>query len=239
MSIGMKRSISSIPKSRILFLAMLIVVAAMSANAATPQIGGGTCSNSMVSGMYFYLLSGSVASGGSAAPYAELGKLMADGNGGVSGQSFASVNGQQTTYALTGTYSVQPNCAGTITLSNSQTTNTLAFQIVNSGVGMVVAISTSGAIVVGTAFRQTAGTSGIQCGTGSLSGGYGYLLTGVAGNSVYTNAGQFVADGNGNGNVASVTNAGGNVAQVTATGSYTVHKRLFRYGSGQQPKRHG
>jgi hypothetical protein len=87
---------------------------------------------------------------------------------------------------------------------------------------MVVAISTSGAVVVGTAFRQTAATSPIQCGTGSLSGGYGYLLTGVAGSSVYTNAGQFVADGNGNGNVASVTNVGGNVAQVTATGSYSV-----------------
>jgi len=203
---------------------MLIILAAMNVQAASaaPQIGGGTCSTSMVTGTYFYLLSGSVASGGGAAPYAELGKLVADGMGGVSGQSFASVNGQQTTYTLTGTYTVQPNCAGSISLSNSQTTNTLAFQIVNSGEGMVVAIATSGAVVVGTASRQSAGTSAIQCGTGSLSGGYGYLLTGVAGNSVYTNAGQFVADGNGNGSVASVTNVGGNVAQVTATGTYSV-----------------
>jgi uncharacterized protein (TIGR03437 family) len=87
---------------------------------------------------------------------------------------------------------------------------------------MVVAISTSGAIVVGTAFRQTARTSPIQCETGSLSGAYGYLLTGVAGNSVYTNAGQFVADGNGIGTVTSVANLGGNVSQVTGNGTYSV-----------------
>src|ERR1700686_1919527 len=105
MSIRMRPTIISIAESRILFLAMVSVVAAMSANAATPQIGGGTCSTSMVSGTYFYLLSGSVALGRGAAPYAELGKLVADGMGGVSGQSSASVNGQQTTYALSGSYS--------------------------------------------------------------------------------------------------------------------------------------
>ncbi len=195
-------------------------------NAATPQIGGGSCSSSMLTGTYFYLLTGIVASGGQVVSYAELGKLVADGNGGVSGQSFVSQGGQQTTYVLNGTYTAQPNCSGSMTLSNGQTTGTLAFQIVNGGQGMTVAISTSTAVLVGEADRQTAGTSPIQCGNGSLSGGYGYALTGVAavsgGNTSYSDAGQIVSDGNGNLTGASLANLGGTVSQVSGNGMYSI-----------------
>ena len=201
----------------------ILIQLRLSSSVPPPQIGGGNCSTSTVIGTYFYLLSGSIASGGVVAPYAELGKLIADGSGRVSGQSYASVNGQQATFSLSGTYAVQANCAGSITLTvNSQTTATLTFQVVNGGQAMVVAISTSSAVVVGSAYRQTAGSAPAQCATGSLSGGYGYLLSGVASNSLYSDAGQFVADGNGNGSVASVANFGGNVSQVTGTGTYTV-----------------
>jgi uncharacterized protein (TIGR03437 family) len=205
---------------------ILIQLRLASSGPPPPQIGGGTCSTSMVNGTYFYLSNGVATSNGSIVPFAELTKLVADGLGGVSGQSYGSLNGQQATNSFTGTYSIQPSCAGTITVAaNSQPTTTLTFQVVNNGQGMVIAVSGAGAVVTGTAYRQTAGTTPIQCGNGSLSGGYGYLLVGIApvsGGVAYADAGQFVTDGNGNGNVASVANFGGSTSQVTGTGSYTV-----------------
>jgi hypothetical protein len=127
-----------------------------------PQSGIGACSTSTITGTYFYLLEGSVGSLGHTTAYAELGKLVADGKGSVSGQSYASVGGQQSTYTLNGNYSVQSSCAGSISVSNGQTTNTLAFQIVDNQQEMLLAISSSSAVVVGTAYRETtlAGDSG-------------------------------------------------------------------------------
>jgi uncharacterized protein (TIGR03437 family) len=211
---------------RAVCVAAILVVIPHAALAQTrPQIGGGTCTTSIVTGTYFYLVGGEVASSGGGTVYAELGKLVADGNGNVSGQSYASVGGQQTTYSLSGTYTVQANCAGTITVTNGQTTNNLAFQVTNNGQGMIVAIFTSSAVVGGSAYRQTASATPIQCGNGSLSGAYGYRLSGVApvsGGVAYSDAGQFVADGNGNATGASVANFGGSVSQTNANGSYSV-----------------
>jgi hypothetical protein len=78
---------------------------------------------------------------------------------------------------------------------------------------------------VGTAYRQTASSTPVQCDAGSLSGAYGFVLSGVApvsGGTLYSNAGQFVLDGNGNVSGASVVNVGGSVSQTSFTGSYSV-----------------
>jgi uncharacterized protein (TIGR03437 family) len=197
---------------------ILIQLRLAASGPAPPQIGGGTCTTAMVNGTYFYLLDGAIASGQSVA-YAELGKLVADGQGNYYGNSFGSGNGKQLSGPLSGTYTVQPNCTGSITTTSGPET----FQVVNNGQGMVLAISTSNAFATGVAYRQTAGAKAIQCENGSLSGSYGYLLTGVApGGIPYADAGQLVVDGNGNGTVASVANVGGAVSQVTGNGTYTV-----------------
>jgi len=190
-----------------------------------PQTGIGTCSTATVTGTYFYLLGGDIVSSGRTMRYAELGKLVADGRGAVSGQSYASVGGQQSTYVLNGTYTVQSNCAGSITLSTGQSTNTLTFQIVSNAQEMIVAVSSSSAVAVGAAYRQTSSATPTRCGVGSLTGAFGYVLAGLApafGGVLYSDAGQFVADGNGNETVASVGNFGGAVTQSTATGTYTI-----------------
>jgi uncharacterized protein (TIGR03437 family) len=187
------------------------------AEASSPRIGGGTCSTSMVNGTYFYLFAGAIASGQSVA-FAQLGKLVTDGNGNYYGNAFGSGNGQQATASYSGTYTVQQNCTGSMTGTGAAT-----FQVVNSGRGMILEISTSNAFAAGAADRQTGGATPIQCGNGSLSGVYGYLLTGVApGGLPYTEAGQFVADGNGNGSVAGVGDIGGSVSQTTGSGTYNV-----------------
>ena len=111
-------------------LLLLITLCPLSAQAQ----GGTGCNKSSFDGTYFYLLTGDVAVNGSVQPYAELGKLTADGQGSVSGQSKASIGGSLGSYSLAGSYSIQGNCTGTLTLSvNSQWSETLTFQIVEGG----------------------------------------------------------------------------------------------------------
>lgn len=194
---------------------------------AQTQIGGGTCSTSTLSGTYFYLVSGSVLSQGSYYAYAELGKLVANGQGNVSGQSQSSLGGVLTNNTLVGTYSVQGNCSGSMSLSvNGQAQSPITFQITNGGLAAVVAFSTPGEVVVGRAYRQTAQAGSIQCSSGSLTGAYGYLLTGVASVSgsaaYYSDAGSVASDGSGNLTSQSVVNFGGTTAQLQATGTYSI-----------------
>jgi uncharacterized protein (TIGR03437 family) len=211
-------------------LAVLIVLTGTSALRAAsnaPQIGGGSCSASMLSGTYFYTLTGTVPSNGRNVPYAELGELQANGSGGLSGSTYTNLSGQKNTYSLSGTYSVQPNCTGAITLTlNSQTTTALTFQIINNGQGMILARSNGGEVVSGRAYRTTASNGPSPCGNGSLSGTYGYLLAGFATVSgvsyLYSNSGQITADGNGNLSSAGITNQGGASSNTTGTGTYSV-----------------
>ncbi len=84
---------------------------------AQPKIGGGVCTNATLSGVYYYLLSGDLLSGNFVFPYVELGKLVADGQGSVSGNSHASIGGSISPYTLAGTYAVQSSCTGSIALS--------------------------------------------------------------------------------------------------------------------------
>jgi hypothetical protein len=203
-----------------LMFALLICVPVHS----QPRIGGGTCTNSIFNGTYYYVLSGTVISGSAVYPYAELGKLVADGQGNVSGRSQASVGGLLGNYTLSGTYSVQANCAGTLTLTaNSQTSPPAIFQVVNGGEGAIIAYSMQSAVVTGQAYRSDGAG---QCANGSVSGSYAYLLTGVTWVSnigyYYSQAGNAVSDGNGNMSVGSTVNVNGTTVSTSATGSYSL-----------------
>ena len=192
------------------------------------QIGGGTCTTSTLSGTYFYLLSGSVQSPGGYYAYAELGKLVADGHGNVSGQSRSSLGGVLTNNTLAGTYVVQGSCSGTMSLTfDGQAESPITFLLTNGGLAAVVAFSTPGQVVVGRAYRQTAQTGSIQCRSASLSGAYGFLLTGVSALSgstaeYYSDAGNVVSDGGGNLTSQDVVNLGGTTSQLQATGTYSI-----------------
>jgi uncharacterized protein (TIGR03437 family) len=210
-----------------LALILLTATSAFAAPANTPQIGGATCTASMVNGTYFYMLTGINALGGTAAPYAELGQLVANGSGGLSGQTSTNLSGQRGTYPMTGTYTVQPNCAGSMTLTvNSQTTTAFTFQVINNAQALVLAVSKTGEVVTGRAYRTTAASGGTQCSNGSLSGSYGYVFTGTTASNgasfSYSDSGQLAADGNGNLTGSSVTNLGGEFSNINRIGSYSV-----------------
>ncbi|HEV2202216.1 MAG TPA: hypothetical protein VGR73_20545 [Bryobacteraceae bacterium] len=185
-----------------------------------------TCANSSLNGTYFYQLGGNVATAAGIAPYVELGKLVADGNGSVFGSSSVSIAGVLASFSLSGSYAVEGNCTGTLTLVvNLQSTEAVTFQIVGGGQSAVVAFSSSGGVVTGRAYRAA---SAGQCGgNASFSGGYGYLLSGVAGALLYSDAGQVVSDGSGNLTTLGATNLGAGAKQTSGTGSYFVASTCF------------
>ena len=206
-----------------LLIGFLLTAAAQ----AQPQVGGGVCTNSSLSGTYYYLLSGDLLSGSQVYPYVELGKLVADGNGGVLGNSHASVGGSISANTLAGTYSVQSSCTGSMLLSvNSQPSGSLTFQMTSGGQGAIVAFSSPSGVVAGRAYRQTASAGTIQCATASLSGSYAYLLTGAVFLSgtgyYYSQAGSATVDGAGNMSATGIANVSGSTLTSTGQGPYSV-----------------
>jgi uncharacterized protein (TIGR03437 family) len=153
-----------------------------------------------------------------------LGQLVADGQGGVAGHSQTNNGGILTNHFLAGKYSVQPTCSGTLTLTvDLQASPPATFQVLNGGEGAVIAYSMQSAVISGQAYRSDGAN---QCGNGSLSGAYGYLLTGFEFVSstgyYYSQAGNAVSDGNGNISVVGNVNVNGTSASTTGTGTYSL-----------------
>ena len=198
----------------------LVVLMMFCSFKAQSQTASSVCTNSSLNGTYFYLLTGEITSGFS--PYAELGKLVLDGQGGVSGQSKASIGGVLQSNSLSGSYAVMGNCTGTMNLSvNSQAGIAFDFQIVAGGHGALIAFSSSGGVLIGHAYRSSG-----QCGNQSLSSAYGYVLIGVVpvqfSNTQYSDAGQVTFDGKGGLTVVSRVNIGNGPSSVNGTGAYSV-----------------
>ena len=209
---------------RLLSTSLVLAVLLTTALHAQPQIGGSACTNASLSGVYYYLINGTVNSYG---PYVELAKLVADGQGNVTGGSYASIGGSGAPYTLSGTYTIQSNCSGSIALSaNSQKPSTMTFQVVNGGQGLLMAYTISSGVIMGRGYRTTAGTTPIKCATASLSGNYAFLLSGsvnMSGTNVpYSQVGDLVGDGLGSMSVTGMGNVGGNTAAGTGSGVYSV-----------------
>lgn len=189
---------------------------------AQTQIGGGTCTNSILNGTFFYLQGGTVIDARQAVAAEELGKLVTDGAGSVTGQSTTSLNGSIATHTITGTYAVQADCTGTFNLVvDSQPLGPVALQIVDSGREMLLAASTSEGVVVGRAYIRTNSSASGQCALGSLSGTYGYLLTGVSSvsgsNFTFAESGTVNSDGGGDLSVTAIVNS-----SASGQGSYSI-----------------
>jgi uncharacterized protein (TIGR03437 family) len=132
-------------------------------------------------------------------------------------------NGVLSTGVLSGTYAIDSNCTGTFTLYvNSQLGGQATFQVINDGRNAVMVFSNPTSLVTGTLYRQSVDSS-TSCNDASISGGYGYLLTGVVGRSVYIDNGNVSADGNGNVTVRSTVTLGGAVSSAIASGTYSVN----------------
>jgi uncharacterized protein (TIGR03437 family) len=209
-------------RMRSLFCALTLAMFFTAAAYAQPQIGGGTCTTSTLSGIYYYLFGGNRLVGTQLVNYAELGRLQFDGQGNFTDNSVQSVGGVITVDPISGRYSIQSNCAGTLTVG----TAVFGFQVTGNGLGMIISYSAQNSLIVGRAYRQTAGTGTIQCGTASLSGGYAYLLSGTLYQAgivqSYTQTGTATGDGAGNLSISGTINANGSTITTAATGHYSV-----------------
>jgi fibronectin-binding autotransporter adhesin len=192
---------------------------------AQPEIGGNTCSSATLSGIYAFSLTGrQVTSSGTFSN-------VFQGNGSANFDGLSKVTITLTTDTVrsvatpltwSGTYSMQANCAGTVTITSggSPTLNLVSY---DQGVDFLVTGNDAVYSYSGTGNTQPSG-----CSAATLSGVYvftatGYELSGTSVNGVVNETGLLQFDGVSNVTVNGTLSSSGNTTKPgTATGSYSV-----------------
>jgi len=120
---------------------------APTANAQVAQRG---CSNASLNGTYAYTGTGVIVSPAAfAGPFAEVGMQTFDGQGHTTATATASQNGGILQFTITGTYSVNPDCTGTLTLQVAPEGITVpVFIVIDNGWNEFQAIETSPGVVI-------------------------------------------------------------------------------------------
>ncbi len=192
---------------------------------AQTQIGGGTCSSASVSGTYAVTITGrKVASSGTFTNvFQAVGSATFDGQSAVT-IALASDTNQAiaTPVNWSGTYSVQANCAGLVTISTggSATLNIVSY---SQGAGFLLTGSDATYSYAGSGNKQPS-----TCSSGTFSGVYtvnttGYALNSNAVSGVANGAGLLQFDGQGHLTVNFTLWASGAASNPLAlTGSYSV-----------------
>jgi len=191
-----------------------------------------SCTNASGYGTHFYVLHGEETSPGSLStglPYATLGQITLDGIGGASGKLTSNANGVSTPATFTGSYSVNPNCTVTETLSvtpqaGSKFTSTAIVQSVDSGTSTLNMTTTSSVVLYGQSY-YAAGAGAAQCDIGSLNGSYGFQLyqTEIPSYAPAAYVGTVTADGQGGITWSDMRNQGGQGStSQSGTGTYTI-----------------
>jgi hypothetical protein len=210
------------PHTRRLFLICLLPESLV----AQTQIGGGTCSSSSLKGVYSATLTGRQLT--SSATFASA--LQANGSATFDGQSKVTMQftantlqGVAVPLNYSGTYSIQANCAGIITITAG---DAIAFnlEVYNQGNGFL--ITGSDATYAFTGGGNTQPASG--CTVAKLAGVYtmnltGYGLSGTTVNGIGNAAGLAQFDG-----VGAVTlnmtlwTVGMTSSTIAASGTYSI-----------------
>jgi uncharacterized protein (TIGR03437 family) len=200
----------------------------ITATAPVPRqtIGGGTCSNSNLNGVYSLTLNGRGISGAGnlTGSYQANGTATFDGQGNVILAGTANTNlalAQSSSYP--GKYSVPSNCYGTLTFT-ATSAETFTLVVWNSGAQFDVVGSDATFVHSGSGSN----TRPPLCATPTLSGEYtfiasGFTLAGTTLTGAQDEAGVLQFDGQGNVKATYTDTQGGAVANSnTTTGTYTV-----------------
>jgi hypothetical protein len=111
------------------------------------------CTSASFQGAFGYTFNG--LTGFNARPFAAVGRLVADGQGNVSGSETQSANGVISTRTYTGTYKVNPDCTGSqVSTDNFNKTVKCDFVIVSGGREIYVIETDAITSVVGTLKQQ-------------------------------------------------------------------------------------
>jgi hypothetical protein len=96
-----------------------------------------SCSNASLSGSFGYTNNGTILGGPDAGPFGGVGRQTFDGKGNTEATAAVSVNGNIAHATIKGTYAVNSNCTGSMTLvgsAGSQTfTNHVEFVVIHGG----------------------------------------------------------------------------------------------------------
>lgn len=201
-------------------------------SAQTTQIGGGTCTSASVSGNYAVSITGrkvTSASNFTAISYAN-GVANFDGLNKVTlslvSDTFQSIGTPQT---WSGTYTMQANCLGTLTISSGGSASFTLLSY-NSGRDFLLVGADTNYSYNGNGSLQPA-----ACPTATISGVYtvnlaGYPFTATAVSGLQTGGGAVQFDGKGN-VTASLTlyTAGPTINPITLNGTYSISNCI---GSG-------
>jgi hypothetical protein len=190
---------------------------------AQPQIGGGSCTSATLSGTYSLTLSGRDVS--SAVTFAGVslgvGTITFDG---LSKVTIALTNNTAKTAlaaALSGTYSLQANCAGVVNITTGDNAN-FALESYNQGKSFLV--TGEDALY---AYSGSGSTIPATCSASQLSGTYsfngnGFALTSAAISGVTDFSGLMVFDGTSVVTTTWYITSGGTTKAVTTSGTYTA-----------------
>jgi uncharacterized protein (TIGR03437 family) len=183
-----------------------------------------SCSNSSVSGPFQYSISGFGVSPGVLVPVAYSGELTANGSGNIQGSDAISQNGVVNTRTIAANYSVNSDCSGTETVTDSLGNNEgLDFFVTDQGVKTEFVQTNSGLVISGEGQQVASGT----CTASTADGAYGYATEGwfYPGGilAAVADAGQYTSDGAGHFSGATTTSYAGTIEPRTLSGTYTTN----------------
>jgi hypothetical protein len=164
-----------------------------------------------------------VNSDGSFSTFADSGNFTSDANGNLNAASTFSQDGTVTPRTFTGTYTVNSDCTGTVktkdSLGGSASINLV---IVDNGQQINFIDADSGAAISGSAQPQ-----GTNCTAETISGPYGYAISGWTYDSSgtgwpYAESGKVVADGAGGLSLHATGSQTGKIATGSSSGNYSI-----------------
>jgi hypothetical protein len=137
--------------SSILVIGLLIAVLA-----STGASAAAGCTQKSLQGSYGWAMSGSVfdTAGTELGDLASAGRFTFNGQGGLVGGETDSFNGQVTSVTDNGTYTVNADCTGTMTMNSSSTTFHLNIVIVDDTRQFKFVDTDPGLVLAGTSVKQ-------------------------------------------------------------------------------------
>jgi len=171
---------------------------------------------SSLNGNYAFLLAGASTLGA----VVDAGRFTADGNGnlssGVLDENDTGVVLQNQSF--TGTYSLAANGRGTATVTSAAGSSSFAFDMVSQDGAFLVETDAT-AVTLGTALSQ----KGSPFSTSSISGSFGFFLTGATVSGLTDIVGKLTANGSGGFTGTEDTNIGSTLTTATSiTGTYSI-----------------
>ena len=136
----------------------IAVATTLAVGVATPaRAGGQQCSDATLTGTFAYTSTGFITFPQDlAGPFASVGTQTFDGNGATTATAWVSQNGNILPVAITGTYTVNPDCTGTFTgeIAPVGITAHVFFAIRENGAEFQAIQTDPGVVVTGIARRQ-------------------------------------------------------------------------------------